>query len=231
MYSQLLLCLTLSLVTLYLPVMGEETTVNVDEHNHHHHHDGNMDSMDSGHSMGHHMGMDMNGSDMDMSMMKGYFHTDLGDTLLFKDWILKTSSSTLVACIGFFILGVLYEGLKSYREFLITRIASRRCYSVSVITVGNGGGTGCPEACGPTSGDPTKPQSPTNIVSCKMWSWSHFYQSLLHILQVVVSYTLMLGFMSFNVWICLAIALGAGQGYFLFCWKRITVVSMTDHCN
>lgn len=190
--------------------------------NHHNHEDmtGSMESMHSMHSM---HGMDMNGTGMDMmDMMKSYFHTTLGDTLLFKSWVLDSSSRTIVACIVFFLMALLYEGLKSYREFLFTRVASKRCYSVSVI---NTGSNGCPENCG--DGKPPA----RNVVTCRMWSWAHFYQSLLHVLQVIASYTLMLGFMSYNIWICLAIALGAGHGYFLFCWKRITVVDVTEHCN
>ncbi|CAD5119959.1 DgyrCDS8546 [Dimorphilus gyrociliatus] len=68
-------------------------------------------------------------------------------------------------------------------------------------------------------------------VSMKMISLPHFIQSLLHILQVVVSYFLMLIFMTYNIWLCLAVGLGAGAGYFLFSWKRSIVVDVNEHCH
>ncbi|XP_038638089.1 probable low affinity copper uptake protein 2 [Scyliorhinus canicula] len=51
--------------------------------------------------------------------------------------------------------------------------------------------------------------------SDKRWIWVHVLQSLLHIIQVVLSYLLMLCAMSYNVWVFLSIIAGAGIGYFL----------------
>ena len=64
-----------------------------------------------------------------------------------------------------------------------------------------------------------------------MLSVPHVVQSLLHILQVAVSYTLMLGFMTFNGWLCISILAGAGFGYFVFCWRKLTLVDVTEHCH
>ena len=67
--------------------------------------------------------------------------------------------------------------------------------------------------------------------SRNMMSLAHAIQTLLHILQVTVSYMLMLVFMTYNVWLCLAVVLGAGIGYFLFAWRRATVVDINEHCH
>ncbi len=64
-----------------------------------------------------------------------------------------------------------------------------------------------------------------------MLTCAHIVQTLLHILQVIVSYCLMLVFMTYNVWLCLAVALGAGVGYFVFGWKRAVVVDINEHCH
>lgn len=56
----------------------------------------------------------------------------------------------------------------------------------------------------------------------------HWYQTLLHMLQVTISFLLMLIFMTFNVWLCIAVVLGAGVGYFLFFAQSENV---SDHCN
>lgn len=64
-----------------------------------------------------------------------------------------------------------------------------------------------------------------------MCSLAHLLQSILHVVQVVISYFLMLIFMTYNVYLCLAVALGAGTGYFLFSWKRAVVVDINEHCH
>ena len=50
--------------------------------------------------------------------------------------------------------------------------------------------------------------------------------------QIVLSYCLMLIFMTYNVWLCLAVALGAAAGYFMFGWKKTVVVDVGgEHCH
>ena len=50
--------------------------------------------------------------------------------------------------------------------------------------------------------------------------------------QIVLSYCLMLIFMTYNVWLCLAVALGASIGYFMFGWKKTVVVDVGgEHCH
>uniref|UniRef100_UPI00398F3923 protein SLC31A2 isoform X2 n=1 Tax=Pristiophorus japonicus TaxID=55135 RepID=UPI00398F3923 len=51
--------------------------------------------------------------------------------------------------------------------------------------------------------------------SGKRWIWLHIFQSILHIIQIVISYLLMLCAMTYNVWVFLSIIVGAGIGYFL----------------
>ncbi|GAB1601874.1 high affinity copper uptake protein 1-like [Argonauta hians] len=61
---------------------------------------------------------------------------------------------------------------------------------------------------------------------------SHLVQSLFHIIQMVVSYFLMLIFMTYNVWLCVAVALGAGAGYFAFRWRKpFETIEDTEHCT
>jgi len=64
-----------------------------------------------------------------------------------------------------------------------------------------------------------------------MMSLAHGIQTLLHVIQVTVSYMLMLVFMTYNVWLCLAVVIGAGLGYFLFSWRRATVIDVNEHCH
>ena len=59
----------------------------------------------------------------------------------------------------------------------------------------------------------------------------HLVQTLLHILQMGISYLLMLIAMTFNIYLFLAVILGAGLGHFLFGWRRTRVIDHNEHCH
>ncbi|RWS27544.1 high affinity copper uptake protein 1-like isoform X3 [Leptotrombidium deliense] len=157
-----------------------------------------------------------------MQHMKSFFHTDYGDTLLFQSWMLDNSWQTIIACLGMLILATLYEGLKCFREYLLKRSKSSPCYPVSIVNI---------QTRGINENGDTAAFANRRAQHSKMFNSMHLVQSVLHMLQVALSYTLMLGFMTFNVWLCLSILIGAGIGYFLFCWRKITIVDVTEHCH
>jgi len=64
-----------------------------------------------------------------------------------------------------------------------------------------------------------------------MFNCAHFIQTILHAVQVFLSYCLMMVFMTFNAWLCIAIILGASTGYFLFGWLRNSVQDVNEHCH
>ena len=70
-----------------------------------------------------------------------------------------------------------------------------------------------------------------DIFSVRFLSTYHFIQTLLHILQMGISYLLMLIAMTFNVYLFLAVILGAGLGHLLFGWRRTTVIDRDEHCH
>ena len=55
-------------------------------------------------------------------------------------------------------------------------------------------------------------------------------QALLFMIQGIVSYSLMLVFMTFNTWLCFSIILGGGIGYIVFTHGRINS-EMEEHFN
>ena len=62
----------------------------------------------------------------------------------------------------------------------------------------------------------------------------HVIQSIMHMLQVFISYMLMLAFMTYNVWIGLALVIGSGVGYFMFSGripKTMAVSKLSEHCH
>jgi solute carrier family 31 (copper transporter), member 1 len=64
-----------------------------------------------------------------------------------------------------------------------------------------------------------------------MFSSSHLAQTFMHVLQVTVSYFLMLAVMTYNWWLCGSVLLGAGAGYFVFGKYRSSVTELNEHCN
>ncbi|XP_050303662.1 high affinity copper uptake protein 1 isoform X2 [Anthonomus grandis grandis] len=197
------------------------------EHHHHHHmpdatggHD-----MAGGHQMGsteaampdmHHGHHDMSGHSMaghSMDMMNMWFQFSTNTTVLFEQWHFTTVGGLIGSMIGIFIMAALYEGLKYYREFLFWKTYNALQYKAVSL----------PDKA-------TVPDEP-QVVQPAILSKIHFYQTFLHMIQMILSYFLMLIFMTYNVWLCIAVVLGAGVGYFLFGWKKGLIVDVTEHCH
>ncbi|XP_031773568.1 uncharacterized protein LOC100870796 isoform X2 [Apis florea] len=53
-----------------------------------------------------------------------------------------------------------------------------------------------------------------------LFSKIHFLQTIIHVVQLVIGYCLMLIFMTYNIWLCIAVALGTALGYWLFSWDK-----------
>lgn len=201
-YIFLLFCLCCSSVSCAAPES--------DPHKHHHKED--KDGMD--------MDMDKD-TDMDMHMhmnmshdMKMYFHFGMDEYVLFKSWKVSTAGGMIASVIGVFLIGMLYEGLKYFREYLFKQYISSIQFSTVAIT-GEGG----------------RVSQVHKVEKHKMLSWAHGLQTMLHVIQLIVSYFLMLIFMTYNVWLCVGVILGAGVGYFIFGWKKASVVDITEHCH
>ncbi|KTG47162.1 hypothetical protein cypCar_00010010 [Cyprinus carpio] len=144
--------------------------------------------------------------------------TGHGDHMMMMDLLMgKCAECTEMvgACIGVFLLAVFYEGLKIGREFLLRRNQVNVRYNSMPVPGADG----------------TVLMETHKTVGQRMLSLSHFFQTFLHIIQVVVSYFLMLVFMTYNGYLCIAVAAGAGLGYFLFSWKKAVVVDITEHCH
>ncbi|CAG9818366.1 unnamed protein product [Phaedon cochleariae] len=149
---------------------------------------------------------------MTMIMAMSFFFSHKS-TVLFKEWHFTTVGGLIGSMIGIFFMAALYEGLKYFREYLFWKTYNTLQYRAVTI----------PEK-GTTSEEP-------QVVQPSMLSKMHFIQTFLHMVQMVVSYFLMLIFMTYNTWLCLAVVFGAGVGYFLFGWKKSVVVDVTEHCH
>uniref|UniRef100_H3B9C6 Copper transport protein n=1 Tax=Latimeria chalumnae TaxID=7897 RepID=H3B9C6_LATCH len=126
------------------------------------------------------------------------------------------------ACIAVFLLAVFYEGMKIARECLLRKSQVNIRYNSMPVPGPNGVML--------IETHKTVGHSPL-FFRQQMLSLPHIFQTLLHVVQVVVSYFLMLIFMTYNGYLCIAVAVGAGTGYFLFSWKKAVVVDITEHCH
>ncbi|XP_018359730.1 PREDICTED: high affinity copper uptake protein 1 isoform X2 [Trachymyrmex cornetzi] len=153
-------------------------------------------------------------SGMDMHGMSMTFHTGYCEVVLFENWKISSIGGLIGSMIGIAIMAALYEGLKYYREYLFWKTYNALQYrSVTV-----------PSEKNVVAED-------NRVVQPTMMSWMHLFQTFLHIIQIVLSYFLMLIFMTYNVWLCCAVILGAAIGYFLFGWKKSVIVDVTEHCH
>lgn len=128
------------------------------------------------------------------------FHSCVCTEILFNGWATTNAAQLFGSAVAIFVASVLYEWLKCFREGLVPKRPS--CRDSQVDLAKNEGGMQ------QTSGKHV------------MLSGGHSIQTLLHLVQTTVSYMLMLIFMTYNVWLCLALVLGLTFGYFLFGWKR-----------
>ncbi|KAG8034594.1 hypothetical protein G9C98_007670 [Cotesia typhae] len=161
-------------------------------------------------SMSHHSMMGMH----NMPGMTMAFHFGYVETILFESWKISTLGGLIGSMIGIIIMAALYEGLKYYREYLFWKTYNTLQYR-SVTS---------PPEKNVTAED-------GRVVQPTMLSWMHTFQTFLHIIQIILSYFLMLIFMTYNVWLCVAVVFGAAIGYFLFGWKKSVIVDVTEHCH
>ncbi len=64
-----------------------------------------------------------------------------------------------------------------------------------------------------------------------MFSSLHLLQTALHMMQSFLSFALMLIVMTYNSWLIGAVVLGLAVGYFLFGWRKTTIMQRApDGC-
>ncbi|KAK1787954.1 hypothetical protein P4O66_016433 [Electrophorus voltai] len=155
------------------------------------------------------------GGHENMKMQMTFYFGCENVPLLFAGLVINTPGEMVGACIGVFLLAAFYEGLKIGREVLLRRNQVNVRYNSMPVPGADG----------------TVLMETHKTVGQRILSLAHLFQTILHIIQVVVSYFLMLVFMTYNGYLCIAVAAGAGVGYFLFSWKKAVVVDITEHCH
>lgn len=148
-----------------------------------------------------------------------YFHLSSNTLLFFEGWSLNSASTIAGATIALLVIAALYEGLKFLRE----RIMRQTLEDVAEREL-EGHKTTCCKAEG----------SQKEYIRLPLLS--HVLQTILHMIQIFVSYLLMLAVMTYNVWLFLGVLVGSGIGYFAMSWymprsQQSSVSAMSEHCN
>ncbi|XP_066153215.1 high affinity copper uptake protein 1-like [Euwallacea fornicatus] len=140
--------------------------------------------------------------------MNTYFIFSKSATVLFKQWNFDSVGGLIASVFAIYVMAFLYEALKFLRAYLLAAAVSiKRANKCS-------GGE--------------KVSQPT------IMSKSHLIQTLLHGVQGILGYFLMLIFMTYNGWLCIAVIGGFVCGYFVFAWRMSCAMvgsANDDHCQ
>ncbi|XP_063832031.1 high affinity copper uptake protein 1 [Ostrinia nubilalis] len=175
------------------------------------------------HGSGHHD----HGSGSGHSMMSMTFHGGYVEKILFSWWDVTEVGEFVGSFFAIFFMALLYEGLKYYRKHLLWKTYTGLQYCA--VSPPDKGVSNICAADEPQVIQPVPHVLERNVPT--MLSTAHAWQTFLHGVQVLVSYMLMLVFMTYNTWLCAAVVLGSATGYFLFGWRESVVVDFTEHCH
>ncbi|KAM6182679.1 protein SLC31A2 isoform 1-T1 [Erethizon dorsatum] len=123
--------------------------------------------------------------------------------LLFDFWSVHSPAGMALSVLVVLLLAVLYEGIKVGKaKLLYHTLASLHTPASQELILGR---------------EPDSVDSDSLSVSRTPLRWflCHFGQSLVHVIQVVIGYFIMLAVMSYNAWIFLGVILGSAVGYYL----------------
>ncbi|CAD6992795.1 unnamed protein product [Ceratitis capitata] len=159
--------------------------------------------------------------------MFSIFHGGHCERILWRSWVASTVVEFGFSCLVWFFIAFLYEALKFLRQQLHKRSAQKSAERMSMEVEARRAAhpPGCPQAPSPL------PEIKGKTYGEHLFSSDHIIQSLLNVVQIIISYLLMLVFMNFNYWLCLSMILGLGFGYFCFGWIRHEGVNGTECCN
>jgi len=143
-----------------------------------------------------------------MMMIPMTFHGGCNEVILFHFWKISTVGGLIGSMVGCFLLGILYEGLKFYREFLMARGFSSAPYNNEAVSAKREGD----EASVGSSSPNLTSRSSVQVLWPNLFSRAHAFQTFLHLLSLTLSYFLMLIAMTFNSWLFGSVLAGLFTG-------------------
>ncbi|XP_033105274.1 high affinity copper uptake protein 1-like [Anneissia japonica] len=143
-----------------------------------------------------------------------YFHfNSTVENFLFKGWEATGSVEFIFTCLFVFTLAFIYELFIVYRDLCLHKNVQQRCEENAI--------------------DLPSPSEKSRILGeahgeeeIGLLTSAHICQTIAYVVFVAVRYILMLVVMTFNGYLCLSLLAGSSLGYFLFAWKKITIVGL-----
>merc|ERR1719367_1278330 len=134
-----------------------------------------MDHADMGHEAMDHGSM-KEGSGHAMMMMSMTFHGGCTEVILFDFWSISTVGGLIGSMVGCFLLGILYEGLKFYREFLMARGFSAVPYNNVAVSAESSERDGDEASVSSTTPTSPRTRSSVRVLRTNMFSRAHAFQ-------------------------------------------------------
>jgi len=132
-------------------------------------------------------------------IMKMYFHTGIVDYILFQSWVPRTDGQYAAAVIGIILLGIIFEGLQSFRALMEFKWKYPSPQSVSEGEI-----------------EPLNGNQLTLSFGGPFQLWLDLQRAVIYVAEVFIGYCLMLIAMTFNVGLFLAVLAGLFVGHFTF---------------
>lgn len=162
--------------------------------------------------------------------MAMYFHFDVHNTILFEFWKTETKFGVTISCAIVFLLATMYELFKGLRQhYILQKVNSAHratetqpLMESDVVQPPNyskphvptkESNSNCPHSKQLKS--PANVQHPEMSFRCLAFHTAHLLNTVTYMVQITVSYFLMMIFMCFQTWICIAIIVGFGFGYYI----------------
>ncbi|XP_040819195.1 probable low affinity copper uptake protein 2 [Ochotona curzoniae] len=123
--------------------------------------------------------------------------------LLFDFWNVHSPAGMALSVLVVLLLAILYEGIKVGKAKLLYQALASLSTPLNQQLI--------LETDRDSASSDVPPAGRTRL----RWFLCHFGQSLVHIIQVVIGYFMMLAVMSYNTWIFLGVVLGSAVGYYI----------------
>ncbi|XP_075148351.1 copper transporter 1B [Haematobia irritans] len=146
------------------------------------------------------------------------FHAGHCERILWDGWVASTVAEFVLSALAIFLVAFIYEAIKFMREYFLRQTVRKEAERVALELQAKSV-SATSHSCHAPSTSTMMPIREKTYME-RILSPAHLIQTFCNLFQIVISYLLMLVFMTFNYWLCLAVVLGLGLGYFVFGWIK-----------
>ncbi|XP_062515885.1 high affinity copper uptake protein 1-like [Corticium candelabrum] len=161
-------------------------------------------------------------------MQSMVFHFGADAKILFVGWNITSTGGMVGSCVAVIALSLLYELSKTFKELLLRRHLQSGAGRYSLSRPTNYSSN---DAEAGTISERSQLFSKWNKKQATLSWLAHLLQTLLYFINITLGYSLMMVFMTLNVWLCLSLLFGLTLGYLVFAKGRQSSESNTEDCH